>query len=308
MADIEREKLLLTAVVFAQIESRLHSLDISGEGKIIWSDIAPQLSRLCGRVFSPREAQQLWRHIAYNEDVTTKTAINSTSALLPDSDEETIDKKAIKPNDIISRGLAARSRFRELCNSEPTTIEQYAERALPLIESLGAALPRLEEALRLREDRKRELIKLVSTQKRIESKPSLITKALEIAGRIVNPSSSLPRNESVLMNSSSPQLIKKSSAKRKRGEEEVSEPKETNHEIKETTSGELKQLSVKDWVSSLGLLTPSDNQYQLAHSIVRKAWKQQARMKIPAVLKKKAIIKPRENPPVSTTSSKMIQK
>lgn len=290
MADLEREKLFLSAAVFSQIQSRLHAFDLSFESKIIWTDIAPQLSRLCGRVFSPREAQQLWRHIAYNEDVP-KTAINSTSALLPDSDEETIDKTVIKPNDIISRGLAARSRFRELCNSDPA-IEEYAEKALPTI--LGSTFPRLEEALRLREDRKQELIKLVITQKRIESKPSLITKALEIAGQIVNPSSS--RNESVFMNASSPQLIKKSSAKRKRGEEEVSEPKET-------TSGELKQLSVQDWVSSLCLPTPADNQYQLAHSIVRKAWKQQARIKIPAVLKKKAIIKPRENPSLSTTSS-----
>lgn len=288
MADFEREKLILSAAVFSQVQSRLHAFDLSFESKIIWTDIAPQLSRLCGRVFSPREAQQLWRHIAYNE-----TAINSTSALLPDSDEETIDKKVIKPNDNISRGLAARSRFRELCNSDPA-IEEYAEKALPTIETLGSTFPRLEEALRLREDRKRELIKLVTTQKRIESKPSLITKALEIAGQIVNPSSS--RNESVFMNASSPQLIKKSSAKRKRGEEEVSEPKET-------TSGELKQLSVQDWVSSLCLPTPADNQYQLAHSIVRKAWKQQARIKIPAVLKKKAIIKPRENPSLSTTSS-----
>jgi len=46
---------------------------------------------------------------------------------------------------------------------------------------------------------------------------------------------------------------------------------------------------LKDWVASLGLVTPLENQYQLAHSIVRKAWKEQARQKIPVLLKKKGI-------------------
>ena len=273
---IESEKLSLLTVVSKQIESRTLSIDITRGAQIIWADVAPQLSRLCGKVFSPREAQRLWRRIAYNDKDTGPTESDTT---LPDSDEDlttTSEKKSIKPNDTVSRGLAARSRFREISNSD-SAIETYAEGVLPPLVVVNDSSCRLEEALQLRENRKRELMKLITFQnKKFVSKPIVITKALDIAASV---------------SSIDTVLGKKSILKRKREEESS----ELSMKHQDTISQEKKkyrkdkQPTLKDWVASLGLVTPLENQYQLAHSIVRKAWKQQARQKIPVLLKKKGI-------------------
>jgi hypothetical protein len=280
--SIEKINNILLAIILSQIESRLHSLDLSLGAQIVWKEVAIELSKQCGRIYTPFETQFMWKKIAYDEDVAPPIL---PLTLLPDSDEDVSainPEKKIKFNEAISRGLATRVHFRSILKTD--TITNFAEESLGLLPSHdtiafssfastpGVSSLRLDEALQLRDDRKKELERLLYAQPIIQTKS--ISKAMEIAGRIAKrePVIKLQQTLSSKKNVKEYLSNKKSSSKRMRlDESEIvikEKPKEQENSI------------LNQWISSLGLISPIEHEFSIAQQIIRKASKSSRSKKI----------------------------
>lgn len=78
----ENEAAIVCAVVAAQIDSRFVALDLSRGSKILWPDVAADVSKATQRPWTPAMCQRAWRWVAYAED------IGNRGNTLPDSDGE----------------------------------------------------------------------------------------------------------------------------------------------------------------------------------------------------------------------------
>jgi hypothetical protein len=251
---------ILLAIISSQIESRLHSLDVSLGAQIIWKEVAIELSKQCGRIYTPFETQKMWKKIAYDEDI---------SAVNPE--------KKIKFNEAISRGLATRVFFRSILKTE--TITKFAEESLGLLPSQdtiafssfastpGVSSLRLDEALRLRDDRKKELERLLHAQTLIQT--TSISKALEIAGRIAKREPVIKLQETLSSKKNVKESLsnKKSTSKRKRID--VDDSLLPDIVIKEKRK-EQENSILNQWISSLALISPIEHEFSIAQQIIRK--------------------------------------
>jgi len=282
MAEIFNDETLkvntvLLAIISSQIESRLHSLDVSLGAQIIWKEVAIELSKQCGRIYTPFETQKMWKKIAYDEDITPP---NLPLTLLPDSDEDISavnPEKKIKFNEAISRGLATRVFFRSILKTE--TITKFAEESLGPLPSQdtiafssfastpGVSSLRLDEALRLRDDRKKELERLLHAQTLIQT--TSISKALEIAGRIAKREPVIKLQETLSSKKNVKESLsnKKSTSKRKRID--VDDSLLPDIVIKEKRK-EQENSILNQWISSLALISPIEHEFSIAQQIIRK--------------------------------------
>jgi len=268
---IDKVNNILLAIISSQIESRLHSLDLTLGAQIVWKEVAIELSKQCSKLYTPFETQKMWKKFAYDEEITPPVL---PLTLFPDSDEDISainPEKKIKFNEAISRGITTRLRFKNIVKTD--TIKNFAEESLGLLPSHdtiafssfastpGVSSLRLDEALRLRNDRKKELEKLLHAQPLIQMKS--ISKALEIADRIAKRKPVIKIQETLSSNKNLKELSnKKSTSKRKRIDERslpvIKEPKEQENS------------TLKHWVSSLSLISPSEHEFSVAQQILRK--------------------------------------
>lgn len=72
----------LAAIIASQMDARFLAIDTSLGGKVLWTDVARQMSAKSGQRWTEQQCQRLWRYIAYGDD------IGARAELLPDSDGE----------------------------------------------------------------------------------------------------------------------------------------------------------------------------------------------------------------------------